>query len=71
MTKTTKVLSIINELRHNRENNAITKAELFNFLGKSRAQNYRMLSELTQNQEKAPALLIKVGDSYKLNEQYK
>ena len=69
MTKTTRVLSIILEIKK-KEDQKISKGELFNLVGNSRAQKYRVFEELTTRSGDVPPLLIKVGDYYEINSEY-
>lgn len=70
MTKTDNILSIILLLK-NTPHQIMHKNEVFQAIGMSRSQTYKILAEFSKATEQRPAVFTLVGDRVVLNAEYR
>jgi len=70
ITKTDNILKIILLLRST-PHQIMHKNELFEAIGMSRAQTYKIIAEFSKDTEQRPAVFTLVGDRVVLNAEYR
>lgn len=70
ITKTDNLLRIVLLLRST-PHQILHKNEVFEAIGKSRSQTYKILAEFSQATEQRPAVFTLVGDRVVLNAEYR